>query len=91
MGVRRSQHVSVSLAVKVVVALEAAVASQEALVLEAPHRLPDPELAHYFDPLSVVARENPSPGEALQLRDTVAGAILVLSAVPLLVIGLNDS
>ena len=47
MGVWRAQHVSVYLAVQVVVALEPAVAAQEALVLETPHRLPDSELAHY--------------------------------------------
>src|SRR5712671_6027892 len=48
MGVRRAQHVSVYLAVQAVVALETAVATQETLVLETPHRLPDSELAHYL-------------------------------------------
>ena len=47
MGVRRAQHESVCLAEQVVVVLETAVAAQKALVLETPHRLPDPELAHY--------------------------------------------
>ena len=47
MGMRRAQHIGVGLAEQVVVVLETAVAAQEALVLEAPHRLPDSELAHY--------------------------------------------
>ena len=46
MGVRRAQHIGVELAEEVVVVLETAVAAQQALVLETPHRLPDPELAH---------------------------------------------
>ena len=45
MGVWRTQHTSVCLAVQVVVALEMAVAAQEALVLETPHRLPNSEFA----------------------------------------------
>jgi hypothetical protein len=48
MGVRGSQHVSICLAVQIVVALETAVAAQETLVLETPHRLPDSELTHYL-------------------------------------------
>src|SRR5439155_10407357 len=46
MGVRRAQHIAVSLSGQVYVVLKAAVAAEEALILEAPHRLPDPELAH---------------------------------------------
>jgi hypothetical protein len=46
MRVRRAQHHGMGLAEQVDVVLEAAVAAQEALVLEAPHRLPDSELAH---------------------------------------------
>jgi hypothetical protein len=46
MRMRRAQHIAMSLAGQVDVVLEAAIAAQEALVLEAPHRLPDSELAH---------------------------------------------
>jgi hypothetical protein len=46
MRVRRAQHIGVGLAGQVDVVLEAAVAAEEALVLEAPHRLSDSELAH---------------------------------------------
>ncbi len=46
MGVRRAQHVSVCLAQQIVVTLEAAVAAQQAPVLETPHRLSDAEFAH---------------------------------------------
>jgi hypothetical protein len=49
MGVWRTQHTSVCLAVQVVVALEMAVAAQEALVLETPHRLPNSEFARKPD------------------------------------------
>ena len=49
MRVRRAQHIAVGLAGQVDVVLKAAVAGQQPLVLEAPHRLPDPELAH--DPI----------------------------------------
>ncbi len=46
MGVRRAQHHGMGLAGQVDIVLEAAFAAQKALVLEAPHRLPDSELAH---------------------------------------------
>jgi len=46
MRMRRAQHIAVSLAGQVDVVLEAAIAAEKALVLEAPHRLPDSELAH---------------------------------------------
>jgi hypothetical protein len=46
MGVRRAQHIAISLARQRDVVLEAAIAAQQALVLEAPHRLPYSELAH---------------------------------------------
>src|SRR5262249_37527671 len=59
MGVRRAQHVSVQLAMQVVVTLEAAGAVQQTPVLETPHRLSDPELAHDVDPLSVVSGNCP--------------------------------
>src|SRR6516162_10973361 len=77
MGVRRAQHVSVSLAVQVVVALETAVAAQETLVLETPHRLSDSELAHYLTP-SPWWQGTPCSSELLQSRDTDTRAILVL-------------
>ena len=48
MGVRRAQHVGVCLTEQVVIALETAVAAEEALILETPHRLPDSKLAHYL-------------------------------------------
>jgi hypothetical protein len=50
MGMRvwRTQHVSVCLAMQIIVALKAAAAGQETLVLETPHRLSDSELAHYL-------------------------------------------
>ena len=76
MGVRRAQHVSVCLAVQVVVALEAAVAAQEALVLETPHRLADSELTHRSTRSPVA--ENSCSDQPLQLRVNGAGAILVL-------------
>ncbi len=48
MGMRRAQHIGMKLAEQVFVVLETAIAAQQALVLETPHRLPDPELAHYL-------------------------------------------
>jgi alpha-D-ribose 1-methylphosphonate 5-phosphate C-P lyase len=75
--VRRTQHVSVRLAVQVVAVLETAVAAQEALILETPHRLPDAKLAHYSTRFAWW-QENPYSAEFLQLRDTGTGAILVL-------------
>ena len=81
MGVRRAQHVSVCLAVQVVIALETAVAAQETLVLETPHRLPDSEFTHYLTP-SPWRQGTPCSGELLQSRDTGTGAILVLLSVP---------
>jgi len=54
MGVRRAQHIGVGLAQQIVVTLEPAVTTQQALVFKAPHRLSDSELAHY-DPRSVMA------------------------------------
>ena len=48
MGVRRAQHVGVRLTEQVVIALEPAVAAEEALILETPHWLPDSKLAHYL-------------------------------------------
>jgi hypothetical protein len=52
------------LAEQVVVVLETAVAAQEALVLETPHRLPDSELAHYSTPhaRSQIAISHHNPG-----------------------------
>jgi len=44
MGVRRAQHIAIGLAGQREVVLKAAVAAQQALVLEAPHRLPYSEL-----------------------------------------------
>src|SRR5260370_145834 len=44
--VPRAQHKGISLAGQGEIVLEAAVAAEETLVLEAPHRLPDSELAH---------------------------------------------
>ena len=65
------------LAVHIVVALETAVAAQETLVLETPHRLPDSEFAHYLT-RSPWWQGNPCSSELLQSRDTRTGAILVL-------------
>src|SRR5215469_6188926 len=76
MGVRRAQHVSVCLAVHVVVALEAAVAAQETLVLETSHRLSDSELTHRSTHSRVA--EDSCSDQSLQLRTNGAGAILVL-------------
>ena len=45
-GMRRAQHIRMHLAEQIVVVLKAAIAAQQPLVLEAPHRLPDSELAH---------------------------------------------
>jgi hypothetical protein len=76
MCVRRAQHVRVCLAMQVVVALEATVAAQEALVLETPHWLADSELAHRSTRSPVA--ENSCSHQFLQLRVDGAGAILVL-------------
>jgi hypothetical protein len=58
-------------------ALETAVAAQETLVLETPHRLPDSELAHFLT-RSPSWQRNPCSSELLQLRDIGTGAILDL-------------
>ena len=50
MGMRRAQHIAVRLSGQADIVLKPPEAGQQALVLEAPHRLPDPELAH--DPIS---------------------------------------
>ena len=49
-GMRRAQHISVRLSDQAEIMLKPPEAGQEPLVLETPHRLPDPELAH--DPIS---------------------------------------
>src|SRR4051794_39463443 len=46
MRVRRAQHVAMRLSGQGHVMLKPPEAGQQPLVLEAPHRLPDPELAH---------------------------------------------
>src|SRR5437762_10897793 len=61
MRMRRTQYIAIGLAGKVDVILEAAIAAEEALVLEAPHRLPDSELAHRSLSLSPPIRR---PGES---------------------------
>src|SRR5205085_5946812 len=46
MRMRRAQHETISLAGQGDVVLKAAIAAQQALILETPHRLSDSELAH---------------------------------------------
>jgi hypothetical protein len=46
MRMRRAQHIGMGLAGQIEIVLEAAVAAEQPLVLEAPHRLPYSELAH---------------------------------------------
>src|SRR5215469_14853871 len=73
MGVRRTQHVSVQLAMQVVVALETAVTAEQTLVFETPHRLPDPELPHDFGSALCRVRQLPSV-EVPPFRDAGADA-----------------
>jgi hypothetical protein len=64
MGMRRAQHHAVRLALQVDVVLKAALAAQEAPVLKAPHRLPDPELAHRLPHCHPGVRRDPLPRRA---------------------------
>jgi hypothetical protein len=73
--VRRAQYIGVGLTEQIVVALEAAVAAQQALILEAPYRLADSELAHRLALQMSAARHlqenfvkvrSPAPGPVLK-------------------------